>query len=297
MLVSLFENNPWADATIHLIGTNIGQEDLKRIKHDIEKYNQTLVYYPFDEDLLEGLPSGTHKYITPTTYCRLFIQDIIPQEVDKVLYLDGDIIVVSDIKDLWATELSENLVGAVSDEVNGYEQYYQRFGFPENHIYFNAGVLLINLKEWRGNNVKQKALDYISQPHPQLDNADQDILNVLCCERIKELPLRYNMQDALLRRHVPNIRKEVSSAIENEICNTNILHFSCVKKPWQIRCIHPAKRIYRKYQGKTSWNEEKTKFSIGDLFYMGAYWIAYALGLTNKYRKSISIFTKGIKVD
>jgi len=298
MLVSLFENNKWATVTIHLLGTNICDSELNKFKTDIERFGHTLCYYAFDETTINSLPSGTHSYISKTTYCRLFIQDILPQNIEKVLYLDGDILVVSDIKELWDTDLSNNLVGAVSDEVNGYKQYYQRFGFPKEHIYFNAGVLMINLTEWRKEDVKQKALEFISQPNrPQLDNADQDILNVVCCGKIKELPLRFNLQDALLRRSVPNIREEVVKVIDKEIENACLFHFSCVKKPWQFKSIHPVKSVYKKYQEKTSWKGLQDKISMNDLIYMGAYWVAYALGMTNKYRKSISIFAKSIKVD
>ena len=298
MLVSLFENNKGTDITVHLITIEPDKTELERFINTIKNFGQKLCVYNFDKNLLDTLPKGTHKYITSATYCRLFLQDILPTDIEKVLYLDGDIIVTGNINDLWETNIEGKLVAATSDEVNGYADYYARFGFPSDHVYFNAGVLLINMKEWRNADIKKQAFDFLANPNrPQLDNADQDILNVLCVGRIKEIPLRYNLQDAILRRSVPNIRRDVEATIEDEIKEGKIFHFSCKKKPWSFRCIHPMKKEYYRYLESTEWKGIIEGVNDKDVIYMVAYWCAYILRLTNRYRKIVSDFAEKIEID
>ena len=298
MLVSLFEHNRQSKVVVHLIGTGIGDIDLLRFRNTLDAYSQQLCFYPFDISNVDSLPKGTHKYITSTTYCRLFIQDILPSYINKVLYLDGDILVMGDIQKMWNTDLTGYLVAATSDEVNGYAEYYARFGFPSDHVYFNAGMLLINLAQWRAEDIKSRAFEFLARTNrPRLDNADQDILNVLCAGKICELPLRYNLQDAILRRSVPNIRKEVEATIDNEIGEGRIFHFSCVKKPWDFRCIHPLKKEYYRFREKTEWRGLVQEVNDKEVIYMIAYWCAYMLGLTNRYRKSVFQFAKRIDID
>lgn len=284
MLVSLFENNKDTDITVHLIGPELDKVEYERFSNTIAKYNHTLNYYQFDLHLLEKFP-GTRQYISSTTWCRLFIQDILPADIDKVLYLDGDIIVTDDISELSRIEMGDNLVAAVSDEINGYDEYYTRYGFPKDYIYFNAGMLLINLAAWRRYDVKTKALEYLARTdRPELENADQDLLNIICAGKTIDLPLRYNLQDALCRNKILHIRKEIEEILDDEIKQGKVFHFSCPKKPWSMKCIHPKKPLYYEYLDKTEWKGAGIGINDGEVIYMIFYWIAYALHLTNRYR-------------
>lgn len=292
MLVSLIENNPGESIDIHLIGTELSEAGKQKAYDTINSYHQTIHFYEFNIHELDDMPRGNHDYISKATWCRLFIQDILPASIEKVLYLDSDIVIVGNLQDLWNTYIEGKYLAAASDEVNRCPEYYGRFGFPMDYNYFNAGVLLINLKEWRKADVKSQMLNFISNPHPILDNADQDVLNVICHSNIVELKLRYNLQDAIVRRKVVHIRPIVEQTIDTEISNARIIHFSCYKKPWTNRCIHPMRKAYSYYLSKTAWKDEKTKLTIKDALYMSAYWCAYWLGLTDKYRKSVSELAK-----
>lgn len=298
MLASLFENNKGINVDIHLIGVDLDNIELERFRNTIALYHQNLHYYPFASSTLEGLPKGMHTYISPATWCRLFLQDILPSYIDKLLYLDGDIIVTGDIQEMYDTQLGDNLIAAVSDEINGYAEYYQRLSLPQDHTYVNAGVMLINLDAWRGKDIKKCALEYLSSAKTTvLPNADQDIINILCAGRISLLPLRYNLQDALLRRKVPFIRHEVEAQIDTEVADGRIFHFSCVKKPWQFRCIHPLRHEYYRYLEHTEWKYVHDSIAELDILYMICYWCAYMLGLTNRYRKSVAAFAKRIDIE
>ena len=287
MLVSLFENNKESEFTVHLIAPQLDEMEFLRFKTTVENYHQTLRTYNFDITQLAEFPK-TRDYISSTTWCRLFVQDILPSSIEKVLYLDGDIIVSGDIIPLWNTDLNEKLLAAVSDEINGYEEYYSRYGFPKDYVYFNAGVLLINLKEWRAFDVKKKALDFLKKENRvELENSDQDLLNIICVGKTVELPLRYNLQDALCRKKILHIRKNVEKILDHEIKEGKVFHFSCPKKPWRFRCIHPQKELYYRYLEKTEWKGQIEGINDLDVIYMIFYWVAYALGLTNRYRKSI----------
>ena len=92
-----------------------------------------------------ALPLRAHYSID--TYTRLWIADLFPEDVDKVLYLDSDIIVAGDIGALWRTEMGDAVLGAVT--IPGSTRC-AAFDIPESYGYFNSGVLLVNLARWRG---------------------------------------------------------------------------------------------------------------------------------------------------
>lgn len=116
-------------------------------------------------------------HLTVETYYRLFISDILPSDIDKVLWLDCDIIVAGDLKELWNEGISDSAVGVVPDFENNNVRVMNRLKYDAAYGYFNAGVLLINLKYWRRENIIPIFTNYISDHYENLYYHDQDVLN------------------------------------------------------------------------------------------------------------------------
>ena len=153
----------------------------------------------------------TESYITMATYYRLIIADLFTH-LNKVLYIDVDIIAKGDISELYKTDLGESILGAVRDQ--GDKQYIDKLKenieMDDSSSYFNAGVLLINLKKWREQNITQKLFEIEKKYHGKLLCNDQDILNKFFENNYKELPVCFNSmltaKNAIIRHFYSRIK-------------------------------------------------------------------------------------------
>lgn len=154
------------------------------------------------------------------TYYRLFIASLFPQ-YDKIVYLDCDLVVLGDISELYHTELGENILGAVVDHfvttTTEFRLYAEKAIGVNPDTYFNAGVLLINLEEFRKNNIERKFIKLITEHDFDLLDPDQAYLNYLCYGKTQLVPNGWNKAPA-------NIHCEGKK---------NIVHYNLYKKPWQ----------------------------------------------------------------
>lgn len=162
----------------------------------------------------------TRDYYTKTTYYRLFIPNMYP-ELDKALYLDSDIIVTGDISELYNTDLEDNLVGAVPDmavqNTPVFIDYVENALGVQGDKYFNAGILLMNLKEMRNWNFETKFIDLLCTYSFRVAQ-DQDYLNVLTKGKIRFIDNSWNVQP-----------------VPNNICKVdkiNLIHYNMLWKPW-----------------------------------------------------------------
>ena len=125
-------------------------------------------------------PNIMSWYGTMTTL-RAGLTKILPPDIDRVLWLDPDTIVYDDISDIWNTEIDHKYFAAVEEVRN------------HNHSlkpYFNAGVMLMNLRKFRDDGMDQKIIDEINTV--KYEHLEQDVLNYLCFQHIRRLPSCYS---------------------------------------------------------------------------------------------------------
>lgn len=254
MLHSVCVNNPDVDITFHVLSddrvTNVDKEDIKKIIHAIPK--KTIAFYSIDCDIAQSFPRLLKTSLPPVTYFRLFLTSILPESIEKVLYLDGDIVVRQSLQPLWDTDLSNYAIAAVSDRPSERPEMYSRLQYSSDLGYFNAGVLLINLRYWREHDVTPAFVEYIQGHSDILLFQDQDVLNYIFRDKKLLLPLKYNFQQALLQRDIfQRYENEILAAIKDPV----IIHYSGVVKPWHayIRDLNPLNSSFFKYQNQTKW--------------------------------------------
>ena len=159
-------------------------------------------------------------HFSVVTYYRLFISSLFPL-YDKVLYLDCDLVVLGDISKLYHTELGENILGAAPEQyvqnTKEFRLYAQKALGVDPDGYVNAGVLLMNLKEFRKCMIEEKFVKLITEYDFDLLDPDQAYLNYLCLGKIHVLPNGWNKEPMPL-------------VCEGE---KNIVHYALYKKPWQ----------------------------------------------------------------
>ena len=158
------------------------------------------------------------------TYYRLFIASLFP-EYEKIIYLDCDLVVLGDISKLYEIPLGENILGAGPEAYVQNTAEFRRYAEialgvdPDQYV--NAGVLVINLSEYRKNRIEEQFIELITRHDFDLLDPDQAYLNYLCQDKIHVLPNGWNKEPT----HLP--------------CegNKNIVHYALYKKPWQYEDV------------------------------------------------------------
>lgn len=245
-ILSLLEHTH-DNVLIHILCDNTLSQDNRIILNEtVAKYNTGIIYHEIMiPSSLKDLESIQH--ITIGTLFRLFIPEVCTT-LDKIIYLDSDIIVQCDIRKLWEIDLKNNYLAAVIDTLNTREEYintnmYQYLGV--NHdTYFNAGVLVFNCKMIRNHfTLSSKGIEILKK-YPFLPFADQDVLNILFTKDTLYLDPCFNYQIDI--SNLFEQPKEISS-----IHLPAILHFSGYQKPWN--CYNPLIiNFYFQYLIKTA---------------------------------------------
>jgi lipopolysaccharide biosynthesis glycosyltransferase len=260
MMISVCENNLETDIVFHVIlDDNMKKEDWQDLEDIVNSYSgKSVVFYNANEKIFKvSLSVSKHfQHITKATYFRLFLPELLPQDLDKVLYLDGDLIVRHSILPLWNMDLGNKAIAAACDGSSGCIGFYNRLKYPYDLGYFNAGVLLVNLKYWREHHVLKDFESYMKKHADCIKYNDQDVLNVIFCDKKILIPIKYNLQSIFLKKEDVlydywKLEKEVLEA-RIDPC---IVHFTTTNKPWKKYRVesHPFCSTWDKYQNKTKW--------------------------------------------
>lgn len=261
MLTSLILNNPDEELNIHvIIDETVSTEDKEALKQTVEAKdgNRHVFFYLFKDELMSDFPQigEVSKWISKATYYRLCITDIFPKTINKLLYLDADIIVRHSLKALWNTDIADVAVAGVMDQCEKNIGVYNRLQYDSDLGSFNAGVLLMNLRLWRENNLRERFLNFIKEYPERIKFHDQDVLNYVLCHSKIALPLKYNVQ-AMFYAKIKNMQIDYwknREELEQAIADPFILHFSTHDKPWLEGCHHPLRQEWLRYKQLSNWN-------------------------------------------
>ncbi len=260
MLCSLFENNKEEKITIHVLLGEGGDKCISLLEEMVARFHQNIRFYHLNDPRLDAFPVGLYfqePFITKEAYFRLFVMDILPQELEKVLYLDVDMVICGSISDLWNVDISNVAVGAVPDSFCNDVHETNRIGYEVGLGIFNSGVLLINLNYWREHDVMKKFIAYAMEAKDHLKYHDQDVLNYVFRHCKKELPIRFNLQtihmyhDSFRYLHFRLI-EDVREAFLHPV----VIHYTGPEKPWYSNAYHPLKCYFEKYRQMTPWKDK-----------------------------------------
>ena len=270
-LASLLKaNTGFADIICHVLDCGIGEENKRRLASIAKSHQRTVEFYPMDDiEARLGLQGAAFR-IAAASYARLFLPSLLPNQVDRLLYLDCDTIVAAPLDALWETPLDGVYIGGVQDTV---DVYFQKIiGLAPELPYINAGLLLINLKAWRDDDLQSRFADFIRRFEGQVPHHDQGTINGVCAEKRLLLPLRYNMTSNLYSFSVHTIeriyfikqyysQKELDQALQSPA----IVHFTSglVGRPWEERCTHPERDRFLSAKADTPWaSDPLAQFSL-----------------------------------
>ncbi len=204
---------------ITVLNTNITEENQSKLKRH-NRENFSVSFYDV-QDMLEPIKKTLPDmfYYTLAAYYRLFIEKAFPQ-YDKAIYLDCDVILLTDIAELFDEDIGENLVGAIYEQNTHRDPRFTNYvkeviGIPP-HTYFNSGVMVMNLKEFRKFKVQDKFLNMLTTYNFDCLAPDQEYINVICHGKVKYLPTGWN-------------KHSFPEPPEGEL---KLCHYALANKPW-----------------------------------------------------------------
>ena len=282
MLTSLFENNKRERIIVHMLTGGLQAENESALHQLANRYGQALHFVYVDESALAKCPIRVNDHVTLSTWFRLLAPVLLPDSIDKVLYLDGDIIVNGPIKALWNTDIKDYAIGAAIDESYWNSEIYDRLIIDKQIPYTSAGVLLINLAYWRNKKGVERCFSCIEKMADKLLFHDQDTVNVVFQKEKRLLPITYNLQYGFIRKWSfsacdNTVQQEILSTIHNPV----IIHYSGPGKPWFRFNDNPYRKFFLKYKRLSLWNNTKLQYvySLSDILRDFAGRIARAIRL------------------
>ena len=189
------------------------------------------IYFIYLKNLIE-IFNIQIEHISLVNYYCLLIGNLLDEGIEKCIYLDVDICVIKDLSDLFLVEMNDNYIAGVVYPSYYFKekQNYKRLNLTSMRQYVNSGVLVMNLKQIRKDNVIQKFIELSKKNH---NLQVQDILNIVCFGKIMKLSQKYNLMVSQLKNNnhpLKNIYKE-----ENFIKTKDspyIINYFDKKKPW-----------------------------------------------------------------
>lgn len=231
MLYSLSQSNPEGVYTVYVVNNTLTEEDFASLSALLPRTELVNVRVP--EDLLQNAPVSD-RYPTEMYY-RLFAARYLPQQLERILYLDPDLVVLHSLRSLYQIDFDGKLFAAAShiESRTFRELNRRRLHLSEHAKYLNSGVMMMNLALLRKES-PQTIIDYIQSHKATLLLPDQDVLNALYADRTIPLdPMVYNLGEKYLRLknlHLPPAEKLTLDWVRS---NTAIVHYYGRNKPWK----------------------------------------------------------------
>ena len=227
--------------SIIVLTTGMNEENRKEIKK-MSTENVKINFEDVSESLKEinkELKLRLRDYYSIAIYYRLFIPKLFPI-YEKAIYLDADMVVLSDIANLYNIDMGNNLLMATTDAtVNDSEDFrkYSKIALGiEPKQYINSGMLVMNLREMRKAKIEQKFIYLLEKYNLETAAPDQDYLNVLCKDRIKYIPENWDK--------MPDFGKRIP------VEELHIIHYNMMRKPWHYADV-PYSDIFWNYAKQT----------------------------------------------
>lgn len=268
-ITSLFINNSDLDEiNVYVLGLEISDKNKQKFEMLAQKYNRTITIInaePIDKFLSDQnvkLWKGNR-----TAWYRLFFEQIMPNDIDRLLYLDSDTIIVGDLSELQNFNFKQNKAAAMMN-IPVLKGYKQHLGLSKHDLYYSSGVLLIEMESWKYLKCSERLIYAIKKGYSYFIYPEQDLINAVLRDNIAELPFRFNIVSVWINKSVgdnqyelnktemicrenPITQEQVDIAMRNPV----ILHTvnGSHGVPWKIGNTNPFSNEWHKYREMSLW--------------------------------------------
>lgn len=256
----------------YIMGEDLSENAKIEIENMITAYGRKGIF--IDTDFLVrrmraiDMPTYRGSY---AANMRLFLDEVLEETVEKVLYLDSDTIVTAKLDELFSTDMQGKSIGMVLDSLG--DSHKKQIGLSDIDDYYNSGVILFDMRRWRSKKYSEKIIGHITKQRNNYPAPDQDLLNLVCRGDICRLDIRYNFQpihggfsdNRFFKVMRPIVYYDISQI---ESARENIVIYHCFRFlgefPWHKGNLHPFDKIFDRYLEHSPWkNYTKEKAKAG----------------------------------
>ena len=263
-IVSLLENNKEIDKlTIYILGEAITEESKKMLTSQINRYSREVILVDATSLVkkLKEIEVNDYRGSYATNF-KMFIEDFIPESINRLLYLDSDTIVSGSIKDLAKIDMHGNPVAMCYDSMC--RNHKKRIGFSDTDAYFNGGVILYDVKCWKEQKCTERICKHLREERSHYMAPDQDLINIVLKGQITTLSIAYNIQPihyiysykkyiSFFGQQSYYLEEEVIEGIAKPIINHTFRNLG--EFPWHKNTLHPNKDLFDWYVELSMWKE------------------------------------------
>lgn len=254
MLASLIDHNKEKNFHVFLLTTGMSADTMERLRSVLNSHG-VITFCQAGDHLkeLKGLRTATeHKTWNSIMYLKLLIPQFLTQDVERLMFLDVDMVVCSDITEVYELSLGDNVVAAC-DDYKFQQASRDLLKLHPSEQYINSGMMVIDLDAWRTIEETKPMADFISEYRHLLRN-DQDGIALYFRGKIQLVPNRWNATTFYFEQ-LPRVLDKYLSEVDEIRHNPAIVHFCEPVKPWFRDCHHPYRHLYRHYLALTPWHE------------------------------------------
>ncbi|MEJ7582543.1 MAG: glycosyltransferase family 8 protein [Acidimicrobiales bacterium] len=241
---------------VHVLHSpDVGVVERRRLEAMVGDLGAATEFHPVDESMVSALPSKGQGLGGRMSWVRVLLPQLLP-ELDRVVYLDGDTLIVDAVEDLWALPLGDAPVAAVANVTDPpMYPHVESLGIEDPKSYFNAGVLVVNLRRWREEAATSSLIRFVTARTQPLPWFDQDALNAVFAGRWMPLHPRWNAMNSLWTWGPLAVGVFGDERVRSATTHPVILHFEgpTICKPWHYLCEHPWRGEYRTMLHRTPW--------------------------------------------
>lgn len=265
LLTSVFENNKNEEIEVYVLTDYLDENNRQKFGVLSKSFGWRIHIIDIDIMQFENLPCmGDVNNASLAAYYRLLLPQVVPCQLKKVLYLDCDMIVQSNLQELWSIDIGNFAFAAVEDAFVQVLEGPKRLGYNLNDSYYNSGVLLYNLTYLSEIHFLQQVKSYCETSFIHIKYYDQDIINAICHGKIRRISVKWNVMESFMFRE-PWINQNYKKELEKALQSPCIIHYTGGFKPWFKECRHPYKKEYWHYRRLSPWKEGEPMSKYGIL--------------------------------
>ena len=246
VLKSIKINDPQTSYHVHMIHGPMAQDVLDHLNAYCKMLGYGFNNYEVPEKLFGEMP--VNKHYSKAMYYRILAGEILPKSCKRMLYLDPDVLVINSLAPLWKLTLGSKTFAAASHIMEeGVINNINQLRLRTDAIYYNTGVLLMDLNLMRKLVVREEVFSFLRQNSSRLLLPDQDVFNSLFWREVQQIPDELWNYD--VRKYSPRYLMSGGSLNETWIIeHTAILHYCGKAKPWNASYRYRFGNLYRHYQ-------------------------------------------------
>lgn len=245
MLASLAQSNPGQYINLYVAHSSLTDEDFAEMDYALSGIGNKIHSIKLDNRLFDKAP--VKKRISKETYYRIFAPAYLPENVERILYIDPDTVIINSLSEFYASDFGNDvIIGAkhFDGAMNRWNKF--RLFMRKSPSYINAGIMLLNIKELRKDFDSERIFNQVCKKLPVLFLADQDLINILYDGKIGlESEYDINLDERTFKRLAD--KYGVETAMRYVKLNTKIVHFNGKYKPWKPNYRGRLKPFYDKY--------------------------------------------------